>query len=138
GAEGWCSWKAAGDPEDRVPGNRVKDDSNYEGSLLRIVALAFAVALTVALTFALPLTFTLPFAFAVLAIAFALTLTLALIVLWRSVEDGRCGDCQQQGTAADDALQKAAASCIDAIEQCVFAHLSFTSSRWRMVARLRA
>ena len=114
--------EAAGDPAHRVPGNRLENDSNYEGSLLLIVALPLAV-----LTFALPLTFTLPLAFAVLAIALAFTI-LALTVLRPGIENGRCGDGQQQCATADDALQETAAGCIDPIEQCVFAHLWFTSS----------
>src|SRR5262245_48219347 len=124
GAGGWCSWKAAGDAEHRAPDNRLKDDSNYERSLL-IVALALAIAFALALTLAFAFPLTLAFSLAlVLALAFAFALAFALR---RGVENRRCGDGQQYCAAADDPLQETAASGINAIEQLVFAHLSFTS-----------
>ena len=49
---------------------------------------------------------------------------LALIILLGGVDDGRRGNCEQQRATTDDALQEAAAGCIDLIEEPVFAHLS--------------
>jgi len=106
--------------EHRVPDNRLEDDSIYERSLL--VALAFAFTLALALTFSLSLALALAFTLAlVFAVAFAFALAFAL--RGSGAENGRCGDCQQHCTAADDALQETASRGIDAIEQCVFAHL---------------